>query len=152
MTILNPRTVSYEEKAIAAIRDLRRTGHPSQASKAQALLNARKPLNLDELYPGRRTVVPEVSSGGEVPEPPPRVGKGSGMKPWQKFASETSTIPPAVIKEAKKGDLIAMLEERGIIPLVLREGIGPDGTEEGNHAPQGADEVVTMPEGYEPVA
>lgn len=71
----------------------------------------------------------------EFLEQPPRYGKGSGFKRWREFAKETTDIEPEIIDSInKKGALIELLEQRGVIPTVDMDDGGEDvvGSDEGS--------------------
>lgn len=59
-------------------------------------------------------VKPEKEPKTEV-EVPPLTGKGSGLKQWQSFARQVSTIEPEVIEAMSRNDLITVLADRGVI-------------------------------------
>lgn len=48
----------------------------------------------------------------DLPEPPPRHGRGSGLEAWQAFADAAGVTYPA---EASRADIIAVCEHAGVI-------------------------------------
>ena len=47
--------------------------------------------------------------------PPPRTGRGSGVEQWRDFAFEMTDIDEAVVDEMTREDIIALLEDEGVI-------------------------------------
>lgn len=62
-----------------------------------------------------QTVKPEVPVATEVPDAPPKSGKGSGVLAWRAFAKEVSDMDPETIDAMAKTDLISVLEDKGVI-------------------------------------
>lgn len=57
----------------------------------------------------------------EVGGPPPREGRGSGIKAWKAFAHATSDMDAEVIDSMEKEELIAALISTGVIPAEEEE-------------------------------
>lgn len=66
---------------------------------------------------------PEKEPPADI-ESPPLTGKGSGLKEWQKFARQVSTIEEEVIESLQRNDIITVLADRGIIEAPESLGFG----------------------------
>ncbi|WP_203822645.1 hypothetical protein [Paractinoplanes ferrugineus] len=56
---------------------------------------------------------PDEDVPADLPEPPPRAGKGSGLNAWRAFADATGV---GYEPDADRGDIIAACVDAGVIP------------------------------------
>ncbi len=88
------------------IRYANRMGRPQDASKLRQALDAGVFAELTDSI---------EAPTQELPEPPPRGGKGSGVAKWLAYAQLVSQIDDEVLESAQKDDIIGMLEANGLI-------------------------------------
>jgi len=117
-----PTVVAFTEEEIGAIynkvRELRMAGEPGRAFALRDRLRAGLPIEPHEYM--EDLVHPEKSTHGvdvSQLEVPARNGVGSGRLAWQDFAKLTVDMEPAVIDNMNRRDIIALLEEKGIIEV-----------------------------------
>ena len=92
------------------IRYANRMGRPQDAGRLRKALDAGV---YAELIDSIEAPTPEL------PEAPPRGGKGSGIDKWIAYAKLVSQIDDEVLESASKDDIIGMLEANGLIPKVV---------------------------------
>ena len=92
------------------IRYANRHGRPQDASKLRQALEAGVYAELTDSI--------EAPTPPELPDPPPRGGKGSGIDKWLAYAKLVSQIDDEVLESASKDDIIGMLEANGLIEKV----------------------------------
>ncbi len=90
------------------IRYANRMGRPQDGSKLRQALEAGVYAELTDSV--------EAPTPAELPDPPPRGGKGSGIKKWLAYAKLVSQIDDEVLENAQKDDIVGMLEANGLIP------------------------------------
>ena len=88
------------------IRYANRHGRPQDASKLRQALDAGVYAELTDSI---------EAPTPELPEPPPRGGKGSGVAKWLEYAQLVSQIDDEVLESAQKDDIIGMLEANGLL-------------------------------------
>lgn len=97
------------------MRMYRDQGEPQHAAAIQRAIDAGEEPPKDLVNPKR--IRPEVEVDSEESlEIPPRKGPGSSKKAWQEFAKQVSDIEPEIIDNMDQGEVIHMLEVRGVIP------------------------------------
>ena len=121
MTTTAEETVVYTDAQIGEINKKIRYWHSvGDPGKALALRGRLKAGEMIE--PGEYTgdvIFPEKSTQGADPSHlilPGRIGPGSKTDQWRNFANATADIEPAVVEKMNRADIIAILEEKGIIP------------------------------------
>ena len=82
-------------------------GRPQDAQKLRQALDAGVYAELTDSV--------EAPTPPPLPDPPPRGGKGSGVKNWLEYAKLVSHIDDEVLKSAQKDDIIGMLEANGLL-------------------------------------
>lgn len=116
--------ISYDQRVQDAIRYWTVNGDPIKARDInRALANGEEVpthlLNLTRYKPTTEVDMDEI----EIPK---RKGKGSALEKWQDFARATSDMDEEVIKTMTKEDIIAALEENGIVPKEGEEDQEPE--------------------------
>ena len=101
-------TIDERIEMMEGIRFANKHGRPQDAQKLRQALDAGVYAELTDSI--------EAPTPAPIPDPPPRRGKNSGQKHWMVYAKLVSTIDHEVIENAKKGDIIGMLEANGLIP------------------------------------
>ncbi len=103
-------TLDQRIKMNEGIRYANRHGRPQDASKLRQALEAGVYAELTDSI--------EAPTPVELPDPPPRGGKGSGIAKWLAYAQLVSQIDNEVLESAQKDDIIGMLEANGLIEKV----------------------------------
>ncbi len=112
--------VHYTEDQIGLIHDkiraLRASGNPQPAFIMRDKLRAGELIQPHEY--GEDVIKPEVSTAGVNVSKliiPNRNGSGSSTKAWRSFAKVTLEMDHKVIEKMSRADLVALLEEQGVI-------------------------------------
>ncbi len=100
-------TLEQQTEMVEKMRSERGAGRPEIAAQIQ------KSLDRDEFYLGKLTVV------SKAPEPPTRQAKTDA---WAEWAKEVSNIDHEVLDNAKRKDIIGMLEANGILDRQTEDG------------------------------
>lgn len=91
-------------------------GYPEKAAVIWECIQQRRkpPYNL---LPGHELgITPETTIDPSTVTIPPRYGRDATTDNWRKFALKVLDVDSAVIKTLTREDLIAILEDKGVIP------------------------------------
>ena len=99
-------TLDQRIEMMTGIRYANSKGRPQDASKLRQALEAGVYAELTDSI---------EAPTPELPEPPPRGGKGSGIAKWLAYAQLVSQIDDEVLESAQKDDIIGMLEANGLL-------------------------------------
>lgn len=113
--------VEFEERVANAIRTWTSRGEVMKARDlTRQMSQGADAVDVDLLNTGR--IKPKSGVDMEaVGSPPPREGRGSGVKAWREFAKATSDMDADVIDSMEKEELIATLVSTGVIPAEEEE-------------------------------
>lgn len=102
-----------------AMRRHTREGDPVKAYALQDHITNRTVPPGELLYFGE--VRPQKFLGTELPDMPPRVGKGATELAWRDFAKKVSNLEPEIIDRMTRGDIQNALQAQGVIPAPEEE-------------------------------
>ena len=112
---VEPLPADLVSKMTAMIRTWGQKGHPEKSNRLRAHLReqTRPPAELLSTGP----VKPEkpIDNPDDI-EIPPRNGKGATKDVWAEFAMNVADVEEEVVDRMGRGDIIAMLEAKGVIP------------------------------------
>ena len=107
------------EEMFTAMRLHTAKGDPVKAFAIQDHITNKTRAPKELLYFGE--VRPTGEFSGEVPDMPPRVGKGATISAWADFAKRTSDLEHEIIDSMSRDDIIRALEAQGVIPRAEKQ-------------------------------
>jgi hypothetical protein len=103
-------------------RELLRMGRPEIVARIDMQIEAGVPFAelqfLDPTAQAPNEIRPQTSVDATQLETPPRSGKGATKAAWLDFALLTMDIDPDVLADSSRDDIIVMLEQAEIIPIL----------------------------------